>query len=74
MKFALDSVVNFKRKDLKDFFPAILNNTKFQDFLKLCFDSGNSMEQQSVTLNSLKNIPRVGGMSTQKILLDQRLA
>ena len=44
MKFALDSVVNFKRKDLKDFFPAILNNTKFQDFLKLCFDSGNSME------------------------------
>ena len=39
IKFALDCVTSFIPKDLRDFFPALKHNTRFQDFLQLCFDS-----------------------------------
>lgn len=57
LKFALKSVQNFRRQDLNEYYDGVLDNSKFQNFLQLCFDSNQgepavSQQKKQITLNS----------------------
>ena len=65
LKFALKSVTHFKRQDLNQFYSGVLDNSKFQKFLQLCFDTNKGVQavwqqKKQITLNSFTNLPQVG--------------
>jgi hypothetical protein len=66
IKVALNAIKNFKSQDLSKFTQSILNAQKFQNFLEQCF-SPHDVENKQMSLNSLKNLPTVAGLSKKMI-------
>ena len=66
--FAVRGNKQFKQKNLKQFTESVLDQARFQNFLQNCFDP---VSHDSETLNSLTNLPRGTGVTSNMIQLDK---